>query len=206
MPEVDATTLPIQRIAGVANSGFYVALRVGFAFPLEEHNLLPEAWVRYYTQNGLMLHDPVMRWVYANTGVVRWSEIEIPDPANVMLRAKEHNLIYGLAVSYSAADNTGQRSFGSFCRSDREFTSEEVAFLARTIQDGHDDMSPPRTITEAETEALRYLNRGLRFKQIAFELNVSEAAIKARLKNAKTKLRAKTNSQALSKAVKFGLI
>ncbi|QYZ68839.1 helix-turn-helix transcriptional regulator [Neotabrizicola shimadae] len=206
MPEVDTSTLPIHSIAGVAISGFYVALRVGFAFPLEEHNLLPEAWVRYYTQNGLMLHDPVMRWVYANTGVVRWSEIEIPDPANVMLRAKEHNLVYGLAVSYSDADNTGQRSFGSFCRPDREFTSEESVFLAKAVQEGHDDMSPPRTITEAEIEALRYLNRGLRFKQIAFELDVSEAAIKARLKNAKIKLRAKTNSQALSKAVKFGLI
>lgn len=206
MSEAETPTIPIKKIAEVATSGFYLALRVGFAFPLEEHNLLPEAWVRYYTQNGLMLHDPVMRWVYSNIGVVRWSEIEIPDPGNVLVRAEEYNLRYGLAVSYSDFDSTGQRSFGSFARSDREFSHHEMTFLAKVVQDGHEDMAPPVTITGAEIEALSYLNRGLRFKQIAYELNVSENAIKQRLQSAKVKLRAKTNSQALSKAVKFGLI
>lgn len=206
MPEIDTSSLPIQKIAGVATSGFYLALRVGFAFPLEEHNLLPEGWVRHYTQNGLMLHDPVMRWVYSNIGVARWSEIDIPDPGQVLARAGEHGLKYGLAVSYSSFDVTGQRSFGSFARADREFTPDEMTFLAKAVQNGHEDMEPPRSITDAEIEALSYLNQGMRFKQIAYELNVSEAAVKQRLQNAKSKLRAKTNSQALSKAVKFGLI
>ena len=47
---------------------------------------------------------------------------------------------------------------------------------------------------------------GKRLKEIAFELSVSEGAVKQRLKNAKLKLGAKTGTQAAALANQYGLI
>ena len=86
-------------VSAISNSGYYVALRVGFAFPLEEVNELPAAWVEHYTKLGFMLHDPVIRWVYGNTGAIRWSEIELEDPMRVLDQAQTFGLRYGVAIS-----------------------------------------------------------------------------------------------------------
>jgi LuxR family transcriptional regulator len=47
---------------------------------------------------------------------------------------------------------------------------------------------------------------GKRLKEIAFDLGVTEGAVKQRLKNAKTKLGAKTGTQAAALASQYGLI
>lgn len=70
----------------------------------------------------------------------------------------------------------------------------------------HSDKAPPTNLTEAELEALRMVKAGLRLKQISHDLGVTEGAIKQRLKNAKTKLGAKTGAQAATLASDFGLI
>jgi LuxR family transcriptional regulator len=47
---------------------------------------------------------------------------------------------------------------------------------------------------------------GKRLKEIAFDLGVTEGAVKQRLKNAKIKLGAKTGTQAAALASQYGLI
>jgi LuxR family transcriptional regulator len=49
------------------------------------------------------------------------------------------------------------------------------------IQRLHTEKAPPSNLTLAELEALRMVRDGLRVKQIAFELGVSEGAVKQRL-------------------------
>lgn len=190
----------------IADVGYYLALRVGFAFPAEEINALPRDWVDHYTIQRYMLADPVIKWVYANTGVIRWDEIDIADPRNVMVAAKGFGLQYGAAACCFDGSSDGRRSFGTFVRSDRPFTDEELAELEAVLGQLHDDKSPPTNLTDAELEALRMVKAGLRLKQIAHELGVSEGAIKQRLKNAKSKLGAKTGAQAATLASDFGLI
>jgi len=190
----------------LAPAGYYIALRVGFAFPLAETNALPAAWVDLYTSNGYMLNDPVMQWLYTNVGSVRWHDIDLPDPRGILARAADYGLRYGAAISCASTGMEGQRSFGSFARSDREFTDEEIAILAQKIRRLHDAMAPPTNLTEAELEALRMVRDGLLLKEVAGRLGVSENAIKQRLKNAKQKLSAKTISQAVSTAVSYALI
>ena len=51
----------------LAPAGFYVAIRVGFAFPMVEHNRLPESWVREYGASGFVVHDPAMAWAVSYT-------------------------------------------------------------------------------------------------------------------------------------------
>jgi LuxR family transcriptional regulator len=190
----------------LAPAGHYIALRVGFAFPLEERNALPPDWVTFYTQQRFMMHDPIIRWIYSNVGAIRWSQIELDDPKNVIALGREHGLSYGVAVSCFDESSDGQRSFGTFARSDREFTDTEIVRLAETVARLHADRAPPTNLTEAELEALRLVKDGMRLKQMAFELGVTEGAIKQRLKNAKLKLRAATGAQAVTRASDFGLI
>ena len=72
----------------IAPAGFYLAVRVGFAFPLSECNRFPKRWVETYTRDGLLIDDPVMRlyfvqrlrpapeaeWINANRFEAVWSE------------------------------------------------------------------------------------------------------------------------------------
>lgn len=190
----------------IAPAGHYLALRVGFAFPTEERVELPRAWIAEYTRGGLMLLDPVMKWVYQNRGAARWSELAFPDPAGVLQAAARHGLVFGAAVAVSDASQIGQRSFGSFARSDREFSDEELAILTEEVQALHLAKAPPTNLTKAELEALRMVKDGLLMKEIAGLLGVSEGAVQQRLKNAKTKLHATTSSHAVSVATGFGLI
>lgn len=196
-------TAPLERLAP---GGFYVALRVGFAFPLLELNELPEPWVEYYTAQRFMLFDPVIRWVYSQTGTARWSEIGDVDPRGVMRKAADFGLKYGAAVSHYVDDGDAQRSFGSFVRTDREFTDAEMEELSTCLALWHVQTRPPQNLTEAELEALRMVRSGLRVKQIAHELGVSEGAVKQRLKNAKGKLGAQTGTEAAATAQGFGLL
>lgn len=189
-----------------APAGYYIALRIGFAFPAQEHNALPARWVDRYTARGFMLYDPVIRWLYENTGTARWSEVGNDDPRGVMAEAREFGLNYGVAICCLDDDKDGQRSFGSFARSDREFDDDEIRILSVRLEQLHRARRPPTNLTMAELEALRMVKNGLLLKQIAAKLGVSDGAVKQRLKNARLKLNAKTGTQAASMATAFGLI
>lgn len=193
-------------ISKVATGGYYLALRVGFAFPMEEVNALPPEWVEHYTHERFMLHDPVIRWVYSNSGAIRWSEITLPDDRKVLRQAEQFGLRYGVAICCFDNNPEGQRSFGTFVRPDREFEDREIRGLTGLVNRLHYEKAPPTTLTMAELEALRMVKQGMRLKQIAHVLGVSEGAIKQRLKNAKIKLGAATGTQAATKASDFGLI
>lgn len=190
----------------LAPAGFHIALRIGFAFPLEEENAFPDPWIQHYSQQRFMLYDPIIRWVYQNTGYVRWSEIAIDDPRRVVAQAQTFGLRYGAAISYVAEGEQSLRSFGSFARNDREFNDLEMRLLAAYISRRHAETAPPSNLTAAELQVLSMIKQGKRIKQIAHELEVSEGAIKQRLKNAKLKLDAKTGPQAAALASQFGLI
>ncbi len=202
------STHPLDEIsfAELAPAGHYIAIRLGFAFPLAEENALPASWVDHYTRNGLMLDDPVIRWAYDNTGAIRWSEIATPDPRGVLPAARRFGLNFGLVAVCGGVDPEVQRSFGSFAREDREFTDLEIALIARKLVKMHVDLAPPSNLTRAELEVLRMVKSGMKLREIAGELGVTEGAIKQRLKNARAKLNARNASHAVSLAATAGLI
>lgn len=190
----------------LAPSGYYLALRVGFAFPLEQVNALPGDWIETYTRNRFLLFDPVIRWCYHNTGARRWSELAVDDPQGILARARAFGLRYGVAVAVVGNDDTGQRSFGYFTRDDREFDNGEMEEVLAHVARLHDAHRPPTSLTPAELEALRMVKDGMRLKQIAHHLGVTEGAVKLRLRGAKAKLHAATSTQAATLASGFGLI
>jgi LuxR family transcriptional regulator, quorum-sensing system regulator SdiA len=187
-------------LSEIAPAGYYVALRVGFSFPDEELNLLPESWVEFYTAHGLVVHDPAMKWVYGNVGAARIEDIPDPDPQRIRAHAEIFGLAHGAVVSVMGAQDRGRRSYGLFYREDREFGQDDLAYLERIMYDLHAGSANDPGLTAAEIEALRLQASGLRLKQVAGELGISESAVKARLNNAKKKLGAKTLAQAASMA------
>jgi LuxR family transcriptional regulator, quorum-sensing system regulator SdiA len=182
----------------ISPAGFYVAIRVGFSFPEEELNELPENWVEFYTTHGLVVHDPAMKWVYAHTGAARMSDIALPDPHQVRERAAVYGLAHGAVISVMAPEDRGRRSYGLFFREDREFGDADLKALQGIMARLHAGTEDEAILTAAEIEALKMQAEGMRQKQIAFALGISESAVKARLNNAKRKLGAKTQSQAAS--------
>ena len=195
-----------DQLKSIAPSGHYIALRIGFAFQVVEVNALPADWVEHYTQNRFMLFDPIIRWAYANVGVKRWSELGIDDPRKVLSQAQTFGLRYGVAISVFDDNAEGQRSYGSFSRSDREFTDLEIRLLQAYVTRRHFEMAPPKNLTMAELEALGMVRDGKRLKEIAHNIGITEGAVKQRLKNAKLKLGAKTGTQAAALASQYGLI
>lgn len=190
----------------LAPAGFYLALRVGFAFPVAEHNHLPDRWVREYTLSGLIVHDPAVAWAYRNDGVARWGELGCEDRLGVLEMAKAHGLRFGAVAACRDAQGGGQRSFGLFCRADRDFRATELARLTDLLGEAHRAHERPRNLTAAELETLGLVKNGLLMKEIACVLGISESAIKQRLRSARVKLRAKTGSQAAAKATMLGMI
>lgn len=196
----------VSDIGALAPAGYHIALRVGFAFPLIEINEWPQRWIDRYSSQRFVLRDPVMNWVYNNTGAIRWSEIETPDPAQVLRQAASYGLRFGVSVACRDASPHGLRSFGSFCRSDRDFHDSEIQKLKKYVKFLHNNSAPPKNITPAELEALSMIRCGLRHKEVAFRLGISEGAVKQRLRNAKVKLNATTVTQAASRAHELGLV
>lgn len=195
-----------QGLEALSPAGHYLALRVGFAFPMFEQYTLPPAWVERYLANGMLMSDPVMRWMFENSGARRWSALGIDDPRGILDQAQDYGLRFGVAICCTDSDPAGQRSFGSFARSDREFTETEISVLQDRLAHLHDSLVPPGNLTAAELEALRMVKNGLLMKEIANTLGVTEGAVKQRLKSAKTKLNAKTSTHAATMATRFGLI
>lgn len=193
-------------IGQFAPSGYYIALRIGFAFPMEEVNAFPPQWITHYTQQRYMLADPVVRWAYSNVGTTRWSEIALDDPKRILAQAQTFGMRYGITVSVFDSGADAQRSFASFTRGDREYNDLEIKLLRAYLTRRHSETAPPTNLTKAELEALGMVKDGKRLKEIAFELSVSEGAVKQRLKNAKLKLGAKTGTQAAALASQYGLI
>lgn len=194
-------TLPdslVDQIMLTAPAGFYVALRVGFSFPEEEMNHLPETWVEFYTTHGLVVHDPALKWVYGHSGAMRFSDLGLPDPHQVRAHAAVFGLSFGAVASVMIKADKGRRSYGLFFRDDRDFMDAELETLHRVVERLHVGREDERSLTAAEIEALKMQADGLRLKQIAAQLGISESAVKARLNNVKRKLGARTQSQAAS--------
>lgn len=190
----------------LAPAGYYIAIRVSFAFPMVERNCLPEAWVREYTVSGLGVYDPAMIWAHRNQGYVRMRDLAAGDSQGVLELAKYHGLNFGAAVCCNDTGDGGGRSFGFFFRSDRDYATDELEQLYANLVAMHRVHVRPKNLTEAELETLGLVKNGLLMKEIASALGVSESAVKQRLRNARLKLNAKTGSQAAARATMLGMI
>lgn len=190
------------RLSALAPGGFFFALHIRFALPLMHHQTYPEGWTDLYTEEAYALRDPIIAWGFSQIGTSRWSEIEIPDPFDILGQAKGFGMNYGFAVSCGPMKS---RTIASAARADREFSDEEMVEFTRLIQQLHTLTEPPKSLTDAQIEALRCVAEGDRHAAAAARLNISESAFKARLSAARSSLLARTTAEAVQRARDYRL-
>lgn len=192
-----------QEMSALAPSGAIVALHIRFASPLMTISSYPEAWQREYNDNAYGLRDPLVFWGVGVVGQTRWSEITLPDPFDIMNKARAFGLIYGGVMSTGKITS---RSIGGIARADREFTDAEISEAADILEKMHEAAAPPSELTPAMTEALTLLSNGHRHTAAAAALGISESALKARLSSARLRLGARTTAEAIRKAREYGFL
>lgn len=192
-----------KRLSHLAPLGFFYALHIRFALPLLHHQTYPKGWTDKYTEEAYALRDPIIAWGFSQNGTTRWGEIEQLDPLNILGQAEAYGMHYGLAVSIGPMQS---RTIASAARSDREFTSPEIAAFAALINDLHENTEPPTMLSPAQAEALKLVAEGDRYSAAAAKLNISESAFKARLASARTSLLARTTAEAIQRARDYRLI
>ncbi|MEO0359097.1 MAG: autoinducer binding domain-containing protein [Pseudomonadota bacterium] len=187
----------------LAPAGYYVGLHIRFTSPMIFLDNYPVAWTDHYTSQAYALRDPIVAWGFSTTGVTRWSEIDLPDPFNIMGQAKDYGLIYGVSVSVGELTS---RTIGSVSRQDREYTEQEMVQIQEIIHSLHITTEPPDSLTDAQIEALRLIASGMRYAEAAQKLGISGSALKARLTAARNKLLARTTAEAIQRAKEYRLL
>jgi len=206
---IDSTTvhqgleLGLSRLTELAPKGFALGLHIRFASAHIMIQTYDPRWIEVYTEKGYMLCDPLVSWGFGNEGAVRWSQIDHPDPHDVLGQAAAYGLVYGVAVSYGPVSS---RTIGGFAREDREFTDAEIAAIQASVRQLHDDSTPPESLTAAQRMALRLIAKGSRHAEAAAMLGISESAFKARLRSARDRLFARTTAEAIQRAQEYKLL
>lgn len=203
MPDKPGLELGLSRLKRLAPEGFALGLHIRFASALVMVQTYDPRWIEVYTSRGYMMCDPLVSWGFSITGTSRWSDLEHPDPHNILEQAAEYGLKYGVAVSCGP---TTSRSIGGFARADREFTDEEIAKIKETVEMLHEAATPPESLTPAQRHALRMVAAGHRYLEAAALLGISESALKARLKLARERLFARTTAEAIQRAKEYNLL
>lgn len=153
MEAPDRISALLGRLHTQSPAGFAIALHVRFTSPRYLFQSYDKEWLDTYSREGLVLHDPVVRWGFANEGTIRWSQLD--DPAGVMTRAADHGLRHGAVIAFVRA---GTRSMAGFARADREHTDGEVAELKRILEDLHDLTAKAETLSPAVHTTLKQMS------------------------------------------------
>ncbi len=189
--------------AQLAPAGFAVLVRIRNGRPMHIENRYDAEWQSHYAKQSYYLRDPLIAWGLGNTGYISWDDPQIVDPAGVVEDAKAHGLNYGVTIA-TGCDEV--RSFAGLARRDRPFAPAECRDAVKALERLHNDSTATLKLTEAQLEALRLVAAGERYTRAAALLDISESALKARLKSARQVLGARTVAEAVHAAKARGLL
>lgn len=181
------------RLSALAPHGHAAGLHIRAATPLIMVMRYPEAWAREYSSHSYYLCDPTVIWGMGNTGVRRWSELDVADPQALFARIATHGLRHGAVC---ACGPVTARSILSIAHAEREFTQAELDAFRDLAAQLHEAAEPPR-LTRAQTEALTLVANGVRHSAAAEQIGITESAFKARLATLRQRLDARTNAEAV---------
>ncbi|MBV7380554.1 helix-turn-helix transcriptional regulator [Maritimibacter dapengensis] len=193
----------LAQLSDLAPRGYALGLHIRFAAAHLMIQTYDPRWTQRYTENGYMLADPMVFWGFGNNGTIRWSEIDLPDPHNIMGQAADFGLKFGIAVTTGP---TSSRTIGGFARGDREFTDGEMEKIQALVEKLHEQSTPPDNLTPAQRMALRLIAKGSRHAEAAALLGISESALKARLRAARERLFVRTTAEAIQRAQEYNLL
>lgn len=124
----------LARIKALSPSGFAIAFHIRYTTPDFLFQTYSKDWLSIYSQEGLVMQDPIVGWSFANNGWIRWSDLENDDPAGVLERSAAFGMRYGIAMG---VEEDGSRSVAGFARPDREYEEQEVDILLEEVRSLH---------------------------------------------------------------------
>ena len=194
----------LQQLEAIGLSGYFLGFGLRFGQPDFFMNKYPDAWTKEYETENYFFGDPVAVWTITREGMVRWSQVKLPDMRKIMVRDKAHGLKYGATFVVKIGS---KRSFLSIARPDRELTDEEMTLLMSKVKMWAQLFTRSRVaLTDQELETLRLMHSGLRQSEAAELMSISVSGLKARLDSAQKKLGARNTTSAVSTAVRMNLI
>ena len=193
----------LQQLEKIAPAGYVLGLHIRYNSATLMFRTYPQEWMNVYTQNGYMMTDPLVAWGVANQGCARWSALGVPDPNDVLKKAREYDLNYGVAVSCGLESS---RTIGGFAKTDREFTDQEIQDVHEIVLHMHRETAPAVNLTVTQVEALRLLASGRTTAQAASDLGISERAVKSRLKTAGERLLTRSTAETVQLATEYNLL
>lgn len=155
MTKSDNIAEQLQKIADLCPSGYAIALHIRFTTPAFLFQTYDKDWMEHYSKKGLVLHDPTVRWGFANTGLCPWSELEAEDTHGVFEAARHHGLHHGFTLSLT---DGGSRTVASFTRPDRPHSEDEVALIRDMLDSLHARTADPDSLPAAERDLLHELS------------------------------------------------
>jgi LuxR family transcriptional regulator, quorum-sensing system regulator CinR len=178
----------------------------------------PDAWIKRYLQMGYIDVDPVIREGFLRILPFDWRELTIQSEAELafLMDALAHHVgPYGYSIPVQSKN--GHRALFSVSYSGpedewREFLQHSQQSLIQIAHRTHtwvmrnifDEIRPH--LTTREIECLRLISLGKNTSEIAVILSISPHTARDYLKSSRFKLDCVTSAQAVSKAVKLGLL
>ena len=178
----------------------------------------PASWIKQYLQNNYVDVDPVLREGFQRTLPFQWSELTANTPKE--LAFLQDALAHGVGpfgLSIPVVGKHGHRGVFSisFSRSEQEweaFVEAGMPLLVeianrlhqRVIRDVFGEDRPH--LSARELEVLRWTALGKDAGEIASILDISFHTTRGYLKSVRHKLDCVTSAQAVSRAIKLGLL
>jgi LuxR family transcriptional regulator, quorum-sensing system regulator CinR len=218
-PEMDQTIAKLRDLLNVDHL-VYHSSKMGASPSADPYIRLtyPASWIKQYVQMGYVDVDPVIREGFLRTLPFHWSELKIQTPAEAAFLADA--LAHGVGphgMSVPVRSKHGHRGLFSvsFSRSQDEWidfvrtTQPALVQIAnrvhrRVIAEVFGEDRPH--LTTRELECLRWIALGKDTSDIAIILSISPHTARDYLKSVRFKLDCVTSAQAVSKAVKLGLL
>jgi DNA-binding CsgD family transcriptional regulator len=218
-PDMEETITKLRDLIGVDHL-VYHSSKLGASPSVDPYIRLtyPAAWIKRYLQMNYVDLDPVLREGFQRTLPFDWSELTVTTEAEM---AFLHDaLAHGVGpfgMSIPLRSKHGHRALFSISSSGSR--EEWVKFVPamqpwliqignrlhrRVISDVFGEDRPH--LTARELECLRWVASGKDTSDIAVILDISPHTARFYLKSARFKLDCVTSAQAVSKAVKLGLL
>jgi DNA-binding CsgD family transcriptional regulator len=218
-PEMDATIAKLRDLLNIDHL-VYHSSKLGASPSVDPYIRLtyPASWIKRYLQMGYVDIDPVVREGFLRVLPFDWSELKIETAAegSFLADAFAHGVgprgfsipvqnKHGHRALFSISSSRSEEEWMDYLKSTQP-TLVEIANRVhrRVIDEVFGDDRPH--LTMRELECLRWIARGKDTSEIAMILNISPHTARYYLKSARYKLDSVSSAQALSKAVKLGLL
>jgi LuxR family transcriptional regulator len=144
----------LGQLGAFCDTGFALAVHIRFTSPSLLYRTYGSDWIEFYSAQGFMLQDPVVRWGLAHQGSVTWGALGSTDPAGVIAASVAHGLTNGWTYSTGPANS---RTLSGFTKSGAAFSDDEMDQIRAIVKKIHDLTEGIEHFSAADLTTLRAL-------------------------------------------------